>query len=170
MANQSTALKTDVISPLINNYSTSSSGSTTKPVMSLFCSFPRPLTSTLSIKYIERHPFTSQTFAPIGLSPSESARYLVVSAPTLKGRTINGVNDPPDLGRIEAFVARGDQAVTYAPGTWHAPMIVLGDRRVDFVVTQFANGVANDDCQIVEIGGDVTVDLQAVGTAQKAKL
>jgi ureidoglycolate lyase len=170
MANQSTALKTDAISPLINNYSTSSSASTTKPVMSLFCSFPRPNMSSLPIKYIERHPYTSQTFAPIGLSPSESTGYLVVSAPTLKGQTINGIVDPPDLSRIEAFVARGDQAVTYAPGTWHSPMIVVGNRRVDFVVTQFANGVADDDCQVVEVGGNVIVDLRTVAVSQKAKL
>lgn len=31
-------------------------------------------------------------------------------------------------------------------------MIVLGSRRVDFLVTQFANGVADDDCQEVLIG------------------
>lgn len=31
-------------------------------------------------------------------------------------------------------------------------MIVLGDQRVDFLVTQFANGVGGDDCQEVLIG------------------
>jgi len=31
-------------------------------------------------------------------------------------------------------------------------MIVLGSRRVDFLVTQFANGVGDDDCQEVLIG------------------
>lgn len=31
-------------------------------------------------------------------------------------------------------------------------MIVLGSRRVDFLVTQFANGVAGDDCQEVLVG------------------
>lgn len=31
-------------------------------------------------------------------------------------------------------------------------MIVLGDHRVDFLVTQFANGVPNDDCQEVLMG------------------
>jgi ureidoglycolate lyase len=32
-------------------------------------------------------------------------------------------------------------------------MIVLGRRRVEFVVTQFANGVAEDDCQEVLVEG-----------------
>lgn len=31
-------------------------------------------------------------------------------------------------------------------------MIVLGSQRVDFLVTQFANGVADDDCQEVLVG------------------
>lgn len=70
------------------------------------------------------------------------------------------MRDPPDVSRIEAFVARGDQAVTYAPGTWHAPMIVVGEQRVDFVVVQFANGVAEDDCELVEVGGEVSVDVR----------
>lgn len=33
-------------------------------------------------------------------------------------------------------------------------MIVLGSRRVDFLVTQFANGVTDDDCQEVLVGKD----------------
>lgn len=31
-------------------------------------------------------------------------------------------------------------------------MIILGSRRVDFLVTQFANGCIDDDCQEVLIG------------------
>lgn len=40
--------------------------------------------------------------------------------------------------------------MTYAPGTWHAPMIVVGERDIDFVVLQWANGVAAEDCQEVD--------------------
>jgi len=54
---------------------------------------------------------------------------------------------PPDLDNIRAFLARGDQAVTYTAGTWHAPMVTLGLKSIDFVVVQFANGVALEDCQ-----------------------
>ena len=53
----------------------------------------------------------------------------------------------PDLRRIRAFVAYGSQAVPYAPGTWHAPMVVLGTKAIDFVVVQYANGVSGEDCQ-----------------------
>lgn len=55
----------------------------------------------------------------------------------------------PDLTRARAFLADGSQAVTYGPGTWHAPMVVLGDKPIDFVVVQYANGVADEDCQEV---------------------
>lgn len=55
----------------------------------------------------------------------------------------------PDLENLRAFVVRGDQAVTYGPGTWHAPMVVLGDKAIPFVVLQYANGVGGEDCQEV---------------------
>jgi len=42
--------------------------------------------------------------------------------------------------------------VTYAAGTWHAPMVVLGANRVDFIVTQFVSGIADEDCQEVLVG------------------
>lgn len=38
-------------------------------------------------------------------------------------------------------------AVTYGPGTWHAPMVVVGEKPIDFVVVQYANGVGVEDCQ-----------------------
>lgn len=71
------------------------------------------------------------------------------------------VTNPPDLTRLHAFIGRGDQAVTYGVGTWHAPMVVVGRRRVDFVVVQFVNGTA-DDCEEVEVGEEVTVDLSGL--------
>jgi ureidoglycolate lyase len=129
----------------------------------------------LEIKMLERHPFTTQTFVP--LSSSEDAttttRYLVVVAPSLApGALDDGLPVPtgteaaalglpgrglPDLSRLRAFVATGRQAVTYGAGTWHAPMIALvrPDTAIDFVVVQFANGTAVEDCQEValESGG-----------------
>lgn len=142
--------------------------------MSIFSSFPRrnmyesPASQTgkpnlkLKLGIIERHPYTTQTFCPFNYSNSkpdaEDKTYmLVVVAPTLKVSSSEPV-DPPDLTRVRAFVAPlnhpsiSAMAVTYGPGTWHAPMIVLGSRRVDFLVSQFANGTANDDVQEVLIG------------------
>ncbi|KAF6817584.1 ureidoglycolate hydrolase [Colletotrichum sojae] len=111
---------------------------------------------------LERHPFTTQTFVPFGSSPSFS--YLVIVAPTdpTPSPSTDSLPSPktggkgsglPALERLRAFVASPGQAVTYAAGTWHAPMVALGPAgaAVDFVVTQFASGVAEEDCQEVLI-------------------
>lgn len=113
----------------------------------------------VQIKVLERHPFTSQTFIP--LTADSSKRYLVVVAPSLGPTPLDdSLPAPadagrglPDVRRLLAFVATGDQAVTYAAGTWHAPMIALGprDSTVDFVVVQFANDVPVEDCQEVAL-------------------
>lgn len=72
------------------------------------------------------------------------------------------IRDPPDLENLRAFIARGGQAVTYAAGTWHAPMVVLGRRRVDFVVVQFVNGVEEEDCQEVAFTEGIVADLGGI--------
>ncbi|BCR90753.1 ureidoglycolate hydrolase [Aspergillus chevalieri] len=184
LANQSTAIKYSPVSPLQNEYSGSPSGQPSSARMSMFCCFPRELRHTsnaalFDVRILERHPYTTQTFTPLN-SVGEDQHianeplYLVIVAPTLKGQTAAAIvknpttriaesvtiTDPPDLSKVKAFVARRGQAVTYGAGTWHAPMVVLGKRRVDFVVVQFANGVAEEDCQEVafEEGIEVEVD------------
>ncbi|PYH94795.1 ureidoglycolate hydrolase [Aspergillus ellipticus CBS 707.79] len=185
LANQSSALKYSPISPFTDAYSACPSGQPSSARMTMFSCFPRTLrslpesrTTVFDVRILERHPFTTQTFTPIDLSSQgpDEPYYLVIVAPSLKGTTGTarteageevGVADPPDLGRLRAFVARGGQAVTYGPGTWHAPMVVLGPRRVDFVVVQFANGVDAEDCQEVRFGEGLVVK---VGVESKAKL
>ena len=99
-----------------------------------------------------------------------SAIYLVIVAPTLPPQEGFAGLGPPDLSNLRAFVAHGAQAVTYGAGTWHAPMVVVGERRVDFVVTQFANGVQGEDCQEVELeGGSVRVVVD-IGKESRVKL
>jgi ureidoglycolate lyase len=181
----------------------------------------------LDVGILERHPFTTQTFIPMGLSQTERhTQYLVIVAPTLPAsasRRNTGRPPPyptpnlkrskslkdifararpspysneatppqsafsrlpqsarpkgpglPDLKNLRAFVANGIQAVTYGAGTWHAPMIVIGDRPIDFVVVQFANEVGIEDCQEVLLkpnsnsqeGVVVTVDTDGSGTVQ----
>ncbi|KAF7715076.1 Uncharacterized protein PECH_003546 [Penicillium ucsense] len=131
------------------------------------------------VRILERHPFTNQTFIPTDLSShskvgdgEEEPIFLVVVAPTLKGEVATAKNakgemvtirDPPDLKNLRAFIARGGQAVTYGVGTWHAPMVVLGPRRVDFVVVQHVNGVDEEDCQEAAFGEGIVVNLGARG-------
>ncbi|KAI1622979.1 ureidoglycolate hydrolase [Exophiala viscosa] len=182
-ANQNSALKTSPISQFSNNYPSKPDYAPSKPQMSMFSCFPRnisgagidrstPGIATFSVSILERHCYTTQTFSPLGLSADDKTTvFLVIVAPSLPGSatatTSTGqevtISNPPDLSRLKAFVARGDQAVTYGPGTWHAPMVVMGQRRVDFVVTQFANGIPDDDCQEVLLGQNaVKVDLRSL--------
>ncbi|KIX01378.1 uncharacterized protein Z518_09103 [Rhinocladiella mackenziei CBS 650.93] len=192
-ANQNSALKTSPISQFANNYPPAKPGdhAASTPQMSMFSCFPRNISGVgiertdtgkmvFKVSILERHPYTTQTFSPLGLSASDrSTAFLIIVAPSLSspatattatGRTV-GISNPPDLSQLKAFVARGDQAVTYGPGMWHAPMVVVGQRRVDFVVTQFANGVPDDDCQEVLLGDNALgVDIGTLGWELKAKL
>ncbi|CEL08331.1 hypothetical protein ASPCAL11482 [Aspergillus calidoustus] len=185
-ANQLSALKYSPISPLLNNYpGKCPSGKASEARMSMFSCFPRKLrTATTSggndtsaslfdVTILERHPYTTQTFSPLALSTDEETIYLVIVAPTLTGQTAIAktdegekvtIRDPPDLSRIKAFWATGAQAVTYGAGTWHAPMVVVGTRRVDFVVSQFVNGVAEEDCQEVRFPQGLVVEVGSGGT------
>ncbi|PNS21923.1 hypothetical protein CAC42_521 [Sphaceloma murrayae] len=267
IANQGTAKKYIDVSHLTNHYSIAPSRKPAQPLVSMFVCTPRTLSSamtpgtttlpypgttkTLQIPVLERHPYTPQTFVPLGLDPADRATaYVVVVAPTLptkksdpssrpppypsatpqrpKRRSAlssifrrarpepftnswspasplsSTVSDPrpapytapapspnapselregptllpsfsslvqfrsrptpltanlfaprgtggPDLSKARAFIAHGGQAVTYGPGTWHAPMAVVGASEISFVVTQWGNGVADEDCQEVEV-------------------
>jgi ureidoglycolate lyase len=232
LANQGTAVKYKDVTDVQNYYHSAPSRKSATIVMNMFVCAPRALSysasadieGTFPVRILERHPFTSQTFIPVGVSPSSTAhtRYLVVVAPTLpvaatrKGdrpvrpppfptrepqrrrslrEVLSGARPPPfpehpagntvkanaekhqpqsekalpgpgmpDLANLKAFIVSGDQAVTYAAGTWHAPMVVLGDEKIDFVVLQWANGVGNEDCQECEIQGEfVGVDIPVAG-------
>lgn len=97
-----------------------------------------------SIRVLEKHPFSSQTFIPMGC-PSDQSSYVVVVA--LESQETGC----PDLTTLKAFLCRGTQAVTYGAGIWHAPMIALGQRDyIDFgvVIYEFhdPNG-PEKDCQ-----------------------
>lgn len=210
-ANQGSATKWLDVTHMTNFYEQARKRTAAKAVVNMFVCKPRKLRERngrrfFSVEILERHPFTPQTFIPLGLSAEDdSTRYLVIVAPTLPhgtdGRRLDlferirstwqsptsvGLTATtrfesdreesglPDLDNIQVFVARGDQAVTYSAGTWHAPMVVLGDKDIEFVVVQYANGVAGDDCQEVAIafedGGDaLAVDVGNI-VRSKAKL
>jgi ureidoglycolate lyase len=214
IANQGSATKYLDVTHIDNHYATlAPSRKPARAVMNMFVCKPRKLFTSkdsgkevFKVEILERHPFTPQTFIPVGIAASDpSARYLVIVAPTLPS-TSRGPNDPlekpypaelprrptrslkdrllgarpnpftndhaptttpatsslsserkpkgpggPDLTNLQAFIVRGDQAVTYGPGTWHAPMVVIGDKDIPFVVVQYANGVGLEDCQEVGI-------------------
>lgn len=232
-ANQGTARKWKDVTRMRNWYHMARSGKKAEVSMNMFVCQPRTLRAEglFDVKVLERHPFTPQTFVPMGLGKNETKTfYLVIVAPTLPNTAGRGKDpgareppypvppaatprpkrslrerllgtrpspysnthlpDPtpapsqsddaprpkgtggPDLSNVRAFIARGDQAVTYGPGTWHAPMVVLGEQPIEFVVIQFANGTGDEDCQEVEIGeGDVAVEVGSnSGASMRAKL
>lgn len=239
-ANQGTAVKYLDVTHVSNFYQHAPSKKPAKVVVNMFVCSPRKLRSVepatsnsasesntdqadqagrhlFDVNILERHPYTSQTFIPLGLSPQDkTTQYLVIVAPTLptpktrkdlnrlmayplreprRRRSLldvfakarpspftneasppipDATQDPsqqnrkgpglPDLNSIKAFVATGNQAVTYGAGTWHAPMVVIGEGSVDFVVLQYANAVGQEDCQEVELhateGHGISVALQ----------
>lgn len=233
-ANQGSATKYLNITHMSNNYNLAASRRPASVSMNMFTCKPRELQSKdgkrlFPVKILERHPFTPQTFVPLGVGAEAKTQYLVIVAPTLpstspakgesqapypfpelrrkrslKERLLGARPNPftndhspmttppvaspstpagvsvkgpglPDLQNMHAFIVRGDQAVTYGPGTWHAPMVVLGEKPVDFLVTQFVNGVPLEDCQEVELesrdsGEGLAVAVEGERIREKAKL
>ncbi|KAK4164456.1 ureidoglycolate hydrolase [Cladorrhinum sp. PSN259] len=199
-ANQGSAIKYQHVSRQVNLYPQAPSGVPGVSVMNMFVCAARvsipPSTSnptTFPLRVLERHPYTTQTFIPLS-NPTDSSRsknYLVIVAPTLpsgpndrKDFPVPGRLDSdeyprllpgrgmPDLSKLRAFVATSpQQAVTYGAGTWHAPMVTLGEKGtfLDFLVVQFANGVAAEDCQEVYFEGnaDEKVVVQVNGSSEQ---
>ncbi|MGF1611159.1 MAG: ureidoglycolate lyase [Kiloniellales bacterium] len=87
------------------------------PLISVFRG--QPFTPPIAIRLVERHPLGSQAFVPLS-----GRSYLVVVAP------MQGDGTP---GVPLAFLARGDQGVNYAKGTWHHPLLAL-QQESDFLV------------------------------------
>lgn len=164
LANQGYAIQYRNVSRVRNLYGQSPSAKA-GAVLSMFVCSARdlcPLNDTQDkfvVRFLERHPFTTQTFAPVS---STAKGYLVIVAPSLPpseadqhlpvptGHDLPG-RGLPDVRALKAFVATDAQAVTYGAGTWHAPMVALGapGTTLDFVVSQFTSGVAVEDCQLV---------------------
>lgn len=156
-ANYGTAIKISQAAPLVNEYEQNGKARA-EPHINLFsCKRPVSLTAQISSKsrrhrgqiydhisypcqILERHPYSTQTFIPMGINKQDEA-YIVIVA--------DAHAETPDLSTVRAFVARGDQAVTYGQGVWHAPMVVLD--RVSFAVIINENGVSQDDCNEVKL-------------------
>ncbi|KAK9355306.1 ureidoglycolate hydrolase [Lipomyces doorenjongii] len=100
------------------------------------------------VKVIERHPYTTQTFFPMGVDASEPA-YLVIVAE-------NDENNMPDLSTVRAFVARGGQSVTYGAAVWHGGTCSLRDT-LDMTMFMYDNGVKEDEMHLVGIENGLPV-------------
>ena len=118
-----------------------------KTLVSIFRS--TPMQQPISIKKIERHPLSSQSFMPLGNEPS-----LVVVAP--KGSF--------DEDAIEVFLASSDQGVNYHAGTWHHFSLALNTVS-DFLVIDRGNNAVNkttnqENCDEVYLETAIQISIQ----------
>jgi ureidoglycolate lyase len=86
----------------------------------------------LKAEMLERHEFSSQTFVPVDVG-----RWLIVVAP-------HAGSGGPDLAGLKAFIATGQQGVTYRPNTWHHGLTVL-DKPGRFAVFMWRVGGKGDE-------------------------
>jgi ureidoglycolate lyase len=109
------------------------------PLVNVFRSTPLPLPVTL--KSMERHPLSSQTFYPLSANP-----YLVVVAP------------PGELRETEirVFIATSTQGVNYHPGTWHHYSLALNSVS-DFLVID--RGGREENCDEADLINPLVIDL-----------
>lgn len=95
----------------------------------------------LTVKLLERHPYSSQAFIP--LTDGKTKGYLVIVA-------LNGKDDKPDMSTLKAFIATSKQGINYRQGVWHHPMVVL-ENTTDFACIVHESGVPDDDCNVVDV-------------------
>lgn len=165
-ANQGTAVKLLRVSEIEKKYSFA-----VAPNWNLFRCFPQPHLKRSfgvngersftkvkhAIKVLEKHPFSSQTFLPMGRPGNEIAYLVVVALEDANTGT-------PDLSTLKAFTCKGNQAVTYGAGVWHAPMIILGEQdHLDFgvLIYEFLDSNAPEkDCQEQHYGdSEIVIEL-----------
>lgn len=101
----------------------------------------------LQVKWMERHPYSGQTFVPLDIS-----RYLMLVAPS----TPNGA---PNLDKLQAFVAGPDQGINYRAGVWHHPFTAL-DRPSECLVLRFDDG-SEADTEWFEVADGPTIGVEA---------
>ena len=106
-------------------------------IISIFRS--TPLAQPIAINMMERHPYGSQAFIPMGQNP-----YLIVVAPAGEF----------ELSKIDVFIANSNQGVNYHKGTWHHFCLALNSES-DFLVVD--RGGTGDNCDVLKLDGSVVI-------------
>ena len=114
-ANAGTAKKFHKLS-LLNDFYPSDAGATAGISVYRCQPLGDVVDGTIILKTLERHPYTSQAFIPMGSGDGEGLNdpgcsYLVVVA-------YNGLDDQPDTQTLKAFLASSAQGIAYNPGVW----------------------------------------------------
>jgi len=107
-----------------------------RPSLSMTHRLPTP-DRPIKSKTMERHEFSSQTFVPVDV-----ARWLIVVAP-------HAAKGGPDMASARAFIATGQQGVTYRPDTWHHGLTTL-DQPGRFAVFMWRAGSQDEEFVPVE--------------------
>lgn len=121
-----------------------------RAVISIFRA--QTIKTPLTIRMLERHPLGSQAFVPL-----LGRAFLVVVAPPTDS-TIN--DDKPQLDLIRAFVTNGRQGVNYNRGTWHHPVLALGDTEDDMLVVDREGSGNNCDEHFFQENEQMILDYQ----------
>lgn len=142
-ANQGSAIKLIKVAPCTNLYDNAPSQHPATTNWNIFrsCVIPEKwkvndTEAVYNLTVLEKHPYTTQTFVPMGRSAEEDA-YIVNVAPDKDGL--------PDYEKVESYVFKGNTAVTYNVNTWHSPMVVL-DKTTDFCVVTNENDIPEENC------------------------
>jgi ureidoglycolate lyase len=140
IGNGGTSTRTADIAPCINNYHLAPSDQPGRAVLSSSRNRPFPVfeekdgRKCVDIRVLERHPYTTQSFMPMGGSAVEEKTYVVVVANS------NEDDTTPDLSSVQAFTVKGNEGVCYGAAVWHAPMCVVEKvGEVAFMVCHFTS-------------------------------
>ncbi|KAK4688521.1 allantoicase, partial [Tremellales sp. Uapishka_1] len=112
------------------------------------------------VRLMERHPFTSQAFIPMGKAEwkgkgeevlERGGQFLVIVA---KG----GPDDKPDPSTLKTFIMHSNTGLNYAPGVWHHPVLIL-DTTLDLACVESqisTNSQEPDarDCELLQWDGE----------------
>ncbi len=98
-------------------------GEDTKARLNLFDAKKRKF--PLMIDMLEKHPFSSQVFLPLGNSPF----FVIVCPPSTK----------PDLNNLKIFKIENGNAVNFKPMVWHFPLISINDAKFITIDKKYAD-------------------------------
>ena len=104
-----------------------------------------PLSMPVTLKVMERHPLSSQTFVPLSDQP-----FLVAVAPA-------GDLKP---NAISVFLAKPSQGVNYHPGTWHHYCLALNELSDFLVVDRVAD---DENCNEIRLAESDWISIDLTG-------
>lgn len=95
-----------------------------RPIVSIFRG--KPLAFPWRVRFMERHPISSQAFIPLSNNP-----LLVLVAPA--GTT-------PSIENIRFFISNGHQGINYHRNVWHHYLLTSGEQSDCLVIDRAGDG------------------------------